>query len=104
MAGYRTVYDRFKATPPEGFNAGIVRTWIALQLLAILDNRNHGNADIVDAMEINYEFTKRLHDRLGPQLQRLVCARERRSSGRSRPISGPPTRLSGRCASGRTST
>ena len=35
MAGYRTVYDRFKATPPEGFDEGIVRKWITLQLLAI---------------------------------------------------------------------
>ena len=39
-AGYRTVYDRFKATPPTGFDEGIVRKWITLQLLAILDERN----------------------------------------------------------------
>ena len=61
MAGYRTVYDRFKASPPEDFNAGIVRTWIVLQLLAILDSRNFGSAEVVDAIEINLEFTKRLH-------------------------------------------
>ena len=46
VAGYRTVYDRFKATPPTGFNEGIVRKWITLQLLAILDDRNFTNADV----------------------------------------------------------
>ena len=61
MAGYRTVYDGFKASPPADFEPGIVRKWITLQLLAILDDRNYLTADIVDAMEINYEFTKRLH-------------------------------------------
>ena len=62
VAGYRTVYDRFKATPPEGFDPGIIRKWITLQLLAILDNRNLINDNVVDAIEINYEFTKRLHE------------------------------------------
>ena len=61
MAGYRTVYDKFQATPPEDFEPGIVRKWITLQLLAILDDRNYLTADVVDAIEINYEFTKRLH-------------------------------------------
>ena len=46
VAGYRTVYDRFKATPPTGFDEGIVRKWITLQLLAILDDRNFTNADV----------------------------------------------------------
>ena len=64
VAGYRTVYDKFKATPPGAFEEGIVRKWITLQLLAILDERNfvNANADVGDAIEINYEFTKRLHD------------------------------------------
>ena len=62
MAGYRTVYDRFKATPPEGFDEGIVRKWITLQLLAILDDRNYVTAEIVDAILINLEFTQRLHE------------------------------------------
>ena len=61
VAGYRTVYNKFKATPPPGFHSGIVRKWISLQLLAILDERNFSNVDVVDAIEINLEFTKRLH-------------------------------------------
>ena len=79
VAGYRTVYDRFKATPPTGFNEGIVRKWITLQLLAILDERNFTNAlaGVVDAIEINLRIHQAPARRLVPQLQYLARARER---------------------------
>ena len=61
-AGYRTVYDRFKANPPTGFNEGIIRKWITLQLLAVLDDRNFTNSTVTDSILINLPFTNRLHD------------------------------------------
>ena len=77
VAGYRTVYDRFKATPPTGFDEGIVRKWITLQLLAILDERNFDNAGAGRCDRDQLRIHQAPARRLVPQLQHLARARER---------------------------
>ena len=102
VAGYRTVYDRFKANPPEGFEPGIVRKWITLQLLAILDER----------ISTPPTWSMRLRSTTNSPSACTTAGRttstfhihqSTSSPGRSRPISGTPTPPSVRSASGKTS-
>ena len=57
-AGWRTTYDAVKDT--AGFDPGVLRNWCAMNVLAILDDRNFDREIIIDNLKVNIPFTAQI--------------------------------------------
>ena len=57
-AGWRTTYDAVKDM--AGFDPGVLRNWCAMNVLAILDDRNFDREIIIDNLKVNLPFTAQM--------------------------------------------
>lgn len=58
LAGWRNVFDMLRTTPPDDHHEDALKNWCVLNVLAVLDERNFTNQDIVGALERNLKFTR----------------------------------------------